>query len=531
MIQISKKNKKEMESIVYTKESTIIQNLNTAMSPDTIDPLISSQSENKEIKTSSILTKRNDGNGKASVQTNKYVERKKKCPNCCKVILTGGKNLLRHIKACEIYSKYIQNLPNGYRCLICLDKVSERRDHIYAHIKNCKDEKLDKSVDEQESLNKQRGKLKQVYTKNDKKCENCKKIFSNQFNCKQHIKGCKIYFKYIQNVPNGYKCLICLDQVSEKRSRIYFHIKNCKEEKLEKGVDEQDFLNEQRKKLLQEYVATKKNIRKCDYCKKTFKKRIHCSQHIKTCKLYAKFFEKTSIGFNCLICLNQRTTSVHDMYRHMRDEHSDDSNFKKNKKEMESIDSSKESVILQNANAVMSPGEIDPSNALNLKNMGLETKGRITRTMIRSELKTNTRDNVTIDEIGKFKCKNCDMVSNSAPNFSRHMKGCKFYSKFFIITNAGLQCLLCPINFTGDTKGREYMRQHIRKIHFNNIDFKKVEKVMEKSESPEMNLQHMAIAMWCVIVLSPCLTEYSDPAQLSSSRATKPQRARHAATE
>ena len=45
------------------------------------------------------------------------------------------------------------------------------------------------------------------------------------------------------------------------------------------------------------------------------------------------------------------------------------------------------------------------------------------------------------------------------------------------------------------------------------------------------NLQHRAIAMWCAIVLSPCLTEYPNPAQLPSSRAIKPQRARHAAIE
>ena len=254
-----------------------------------------------------------------------------------------------------------------------------------------------------------------------------------------------------------------------------------------KGVDEQEFLNEQRRKLLQECVATEKTIRKCEYCKKIFNKRIHYSQHIKTCKFYAKFLEKTSIGFDCLICLNQRTTTIYDMYRHIRDRHSDDLNFKKNKKEMESIDSSKESMILQNANNVLSTGERDPLNHLNSKNMGLEIKGRITRTMKRSGHKTNIKDNLSIDEIGKFKCNHCDMVTNSAPNFSRHMKGCKFYSKFFSITNAGLQCLLCSINFTGDSKGREYIRQHIRKIHFNNIDFKEVEEVMEKSETPEMN--------------------------------------------
>ena len=99
-------------------------------------------------------------------------------------------------------------------------------------------------------------------------------------------------------------------------------------------------------------------------------------------------------------------------------------------------------------------------------------------------------DNHSRDESGNFKCKNCEMVTNNAFNFSKHMKGCKFYSKFFSLTDAGLQCLLCPINFTCHSKGREYIRQHIRKIHFNNIDFKKVEEEMEKNEVPEMNSKH-----------------------------------------
>ena len=664
-----KKNKKEMESIDSSKESTIIQNLNIDMSPDAIDPSISSESENKEIKISSILTKQNDGNGKASVQTNKYVGRKNKCPHCCKVILARGKNLLSHMKACELYSKFIQNIQNGYKCLICLDQVLKKRTAIHAHIKKCKDEKLDKSVDEQEFLNKQKRKLKQGYTNTDKKCEYCKKIFKYQFQCKQHIKACKIYFKYIQNVPNGYRCLLCLDQVSERRSHIYDHIKNCKEEKMGKGVDEQEFLNEQRRKLLRDYVAIENNIRKCDYCEKIFNKRLQYSQHIKPCNLYAKFLEKTSIGFNCLICLNQRTTSIHDMYRHIRDSHSDDSNFKKNKKEMESIDSSKESTIIQNLNIDMSPDAIDPSISSESENKEIKISSILTKQndgngkasvqtnkcverkkkcphcctvmltrgknllrhikaceiyskyiqkvpkgykclicldqvskercsmyahikkckdekldknvdeqdfltkqrgklkqdytntekkcencktifdhgfqcaqhirackiyfkyfqnvpngykclicldqilgkrehiyghirekhsddsnfkknispMKSIELKPNNKDNHSRDERGNFKCKNCDMVTNSANNFSKHMKGCKFYSKFFSLTNAGLQCLLCSVNFTIDSKGREYIRQHIRKIHFNNIDFKKVEEVMEKSETPEMN--------------------------------------------
>ena len=65
------------------------------------------------------------------------------------------------------------------------------------------------------------------------------------------------------------------------------------------------------------------------------------------------------------------------------------------------------------------------------------------------------------------------------------MKGCKFYSKFFNITNTGFTCLLCSIN--ANFISGPQIRQHIRKIHFNNIDFKKINEVMEKSVNSEMN--------------------------------------------
>ena len=40
------------------------------------------------------------------------------------------------------------------------------------------------------------------------------------------------------------------------------------------------------------------------------------------------------------------------------------------------------------------------------------------------------------------------------------------------------------------------------------------------------NLQHMALAMWCVIVLSPCLPKLAYPAQPSYSQASEPPHAR-----
>ena len=75
------------------------------------------------------------------------------------------------------------------------------------------------------------------------------------------------------------------------------------------------------------------------------------------------------------------------------------------------------------------------------------------------------------------------------------------------------------------------MNENKKKSHKNRMKKQSHKQKKNKKQYKNKLMQHMAIAMWCVIVLSPCLTEYSDPAQLSSSRAIKPQRARHAATE
>ena len=88
---------------------------------------------------------------------------------------------------------------------------------MYAHIKTCKEEKLDKIIDEQDFLNEQM--RRSIDTeKNSKKCKYCGKIFNYLNQYTQHLVLCEIYFKYIQNVSNGYNCLICRDQFFKNKT-------------------------------------------------------------------------------------------------------------------------------------------------------------------------------------------------------------------------------------------------------------------------------------------------------------------------
>ena len=75
------------------------------------------------------------------------------------------------------------------------------------------------------------------------------------------------------------------------------------------------------------------------------------------------------------------------------------------------------------------------------------------------------------------------------------------------------------------------MNENKKKSHKNRMKKESHKQKKNKKHYKNKPMQHRAIAMWCATVLSPCLTEYSNPAQLSSSRAIKPQRARHAAIE
>jgi hypothetical protein len=109
-----------------------------------------------------------------------------------------------------------------------LDQVSKRQSSLYAHIKKCKDEKLDKNVNEQDFLSKPRGKLKQGYTNSEKKCENCNEnisLYSLENKGRSHMKACRRYFKFFRKNVSTFECLLCYEQKKDK-TNIYSHIKD-----------------------------------------------------------------------------------------------------------------------------------------------------------------------------------------------------------------------------------------------------------------------------------------------------------------
>ena len=95
---------------------------------------------------------------------------------------------------------------------------------MYAHIKKCKVEKLDKNVNEQDFLNKQREKLKQGYTNTTKKCENCNENISI-YSLSSHMKACRRYFKFYRKNVTTFECLLCYEQKKDKMN-MYSHIKS-----------------------------------------------------------------------------------------------------------------------------------------------------------------------------------------------------------------------------------------------------------------------------------------------------------------
>ena len=60
------------------------------------------------------------------------------------------------------------------------------------------------------------------------KCKYCEITYENPGNFSQHVKTCKIYSKFIENVENGFRCRICGKKVASKRIELNGHIRNCK---------------------------------------------------------------------------------------------------------------------------------------------------------------------------------------------------------------------------------------------------------------------------------------------------------------
>ena len=143
------------------------------------------------------------------------------------------------------------------------------------------------------------------------------------------------------------------------------------------------------------------------------KMKTNYERHVKSCKIYHKFMEKTAYGFQCLVCNKEITSSrsrVH-MYQHLMKIHH----------------------ILETSKDLIEKDKEFVKKSLNSNNMEL-----------RGELKS---------------CIYCSMKMST--NYERHIKSCKIYHKFIKKTDYGFQCLVC----NQENNQRNNMYAHIRKEH------------------------------------------------------------------
>ena len=63
------------------------------------------------------------------------------------------------------------------------------------------------------------------------------------------------------------------------------------------------------------------------------------------CKIYWKFILETSNGFKCQFCLDKKTNTRRELQYHIRDEHSNEPDFKKHKTELENNEANSNLVL------------------------------------------------------------------------------------------------------------------------------------------------------------------------------------------
>ena len=187
------------------------------------------------------------------------------------------------------------------------------------------------------------------------KCKYCKEDIACSVLSK-HQKICRRYYKYFKRNGSEYECMLCPGIHTKNRINMHYHIKT----------------KHKRKTFIKNDEEKKPTIKfTCEHCNKVIYYSINYLRHTKICRIYSKFLKNTSTGFSCLICLDQETVLIRNMYKHIREKHSNDLNFKKNKEEMEKMYGIEESTPLKMANVEMMPNAIDssfPSNDIGSEN-------------------------------------------------------------------------------------------------------------------------------------------------------------------
>ena len=445
---------------------------------------------------------------------------KKQCDSCLEMF--SCKSIDLHFDSCKIYFPYMVKLSSpdkGYKCKVCKFIVRKSsgnfsaRSKMYAHLKGNhkidKDQnaKFDNIIDHREKEDKSKQDLienesilrgfektidpvnnqaKKSWKKN-KECKSCKEIITckNDKQVALHYESCKVYFEHMKKSYNGYDCKACSYKTKgakkSARSIMYSHLKT--KHKIRKNL--------------------KTMGKKCELCNDVFNDMMF-SNHLKSCKLYSEFIEKSSNGFKCKQC-SFKTDSIHArqmIYLHIRKKHQNLTKSDKNI-ELPQVD------LLRNHNGEACLQD-NTSSLNNLKPKESRQKTDIVKlnnlpviqpveTIEKNQcnLQNEIVQGKSTDRVKRTECTHCqEMVYNF--NWNKHAELCQEAFKYM----DGKTCLICEIEFNAIKD----VAKHIKKEHLDIII------VMEKlSEvSPETvvkdEVAHLAEENHCI---SPALEKHN----------------------
>ena len=173
------------------------------------------------------------------------------------------------------------------------------------------------------------------------KCGNCQKFFNPQ-SLSGHTRGCR----FLEESEKAFKCKICQFQSNGKSKisvqSIYGHLEEKHQNLLNSGKSPCDSQSITDVEILKDVpksnfepksdakIKESKGIQ-CQHCLK-FIRKCGIQAHVKSCKMYFKFLERTETMFKCKICPFQskisNTPSL--IYSHIRSYHQDLINLQEN---------------------------------------------------------------------------------------------------------------------------------------------------------------------------------------------------------
>ena len=156
-----------------------------------------------------------------------------KCSYCQEFI---DDNPSEHEKACKLYSKCMKKIQDGYQCQIC-SKELQTSAQMFAHILFHVTPEIERKTQEGSlQSNKQISSLKEPTGFEKPRCNYCQDLIPE--NCSTHESTCKLYSKFINELPwNRIECKVC-QQVCLSRSEIFAHLrtKHTEIEKKQEGA-------------------------------------------------------------------------------------------------------------------------------------------------------------------------------------------------------------------------------------------------------------------------------------------------------